>query len=561
MSNRVVLLLVAVIVAAVVLLAWLDWSDQTALQQTPDAPARIPSSPIPTELDSATNDALDFTSRELPRSESDAPENASAEPRPHSITLIGKLRDLTQPPAMPEPPLPAVTLTFLNGDQELHVDAPDGQVYRVEGLSPGRVRITARVDGFRLLDEEHQLRASPLEQRLNLYFSPLSSMWIRLVTPDGVDLGDALAAQPGAPWQPRIAIVTTRDAPGRNIELVNDTAMMRYEGATLVTLFGQGVSHVFIYRGLFRLPDPLPLHVSACRSSSVLCSQPVNVAGAEITLTVSLDALRATNGSVHFRVVDARTGMPLDTARAELTERQTNPRLIAQPYPTPPRRDFRFDDIPRVGGDVHLADCEPGVYRIEVAALDHEHVSERVTVEPGGVTELGTYRLMPAALIEGIVRDESGAPISRAHIEARPLDADAAAKEGTFHECSSDWRGHFELHLVGRRKYFVRAMTGKGTASIDVDTSGGSVNDVALTLRPGVQVKLKISSDDSVYSISIFDSRHFVIAEKALAADHWTLSLPPGAYSFEVEHARVESALTTGTFEVGSSPLEVQLPE
>jgi hypothetical protein len=418
------------------------------------------------------------------------------------------------------------------------------------------VHITARADGFEQLEEDYDLREQPSEQRLDLYLRPLNSISIRLVNPDGSDLTDYAVADRGLIRPLCIAIVATQDEPGTSIPLVKEASTTRYERGTIIATFGaQRSTGPVDYRGIYKLADPLPVYVSACRSTAVLATQRVTLAGSEVVLTIPPQALQATSGALHFRVADALSGAPLDSARASIMPNRS-PRGIRSRMPHSNRE---VDDLAAVGADVRLDGLEPGVYVLDLAALDHERVCEYIAVQPGGVTDLGTYRLMSNTTIDGVVSDASGRPRRGARVEALPFDGDAAARTGSRHDCTSDASGHFELQRMGRGKYLVRAGYGIEAGSIEVDTSSGSAHDVALKLTRGTPVTLRTASGDGAWSvISIFDERHFLVAEKTFVDDQWVVPLGPGAYSYEAE-AVGSPRLARGTFVVEATPVEVQV--
>jgi hypothetical protein len=549
--KRVALSLVAALVAAIVFVAWLTCPGQSQRQSV-----TVASSPVTGATDTSSRVAPIESSPLAQASVEHAPaERAPVESCKSSITLTGVLKDVTEAVSATIP----AAMTFTSGDTIQRVDATAARGYSVEGLSPGRVSITARADGFAPLEEIHELSEQPW-QRLNLFLRPLNSISVRLTTPDGSDLSEALDARHGSPWHPRIAIVATRDPPGESIPLARGPRYSRYaSGALLASLGKSAAGNTANYRGIFKLADPPPLYVSACRSSAVLCTQPVSVAGSDVTLTVPIDVLHATNGSVHLRIVDASSGEPLETARAELTPGESNPVLREQVT----RKEFDLARVPLVGGDALLADYEPGVYSLDVAALDHEHVRSYVRIAPGGVTELGSYRLTSAGVMDGEVRDESGAPVAHARVQSFAVDSDTTENAGPLHEGWSDSAGHFELRLVGRRSYVLRALTsGSGTASVDVDARHGDVHGVVLALSRGTPVTLELRSSEAGWdSISIFDERHILVVEKTPIVDErLSLRLTPGKYFVEAETGDAGPSVTE-TFVVGPSPVEIRIPK
>jgi hypothetical protein len=543
--------------AVIALVAWLARFDSSPSKQ-PEASATNgahAASNASTDRDvaNARVEPLESSRVEPVRGDPAATERAPIEAHRDPITLVGAIKDVTRA----TPTLPRVGLTFTGSDDVAHaVDVPSGQEYRVDGLPPGRVHITARADGFEPLDEQHEAHEGVLMQRLNLYLRPLNSISIRLVNPDGTDLTDYVVAEHGYTRRMPIAIVATQSEPGATIPLVVEASTTRYEHGTVITTLGAPPATGLVsYRGIYTLAEPLPVYVSACRSTAVLATQRVTVAGSEVELTILPETLRATMGAVHYRVVDAQSGAPLDSARAAMLP-EHSPRGFRSRMP---HSNLQLDKLLTVGADVRLEDCEPGVHVLDLAALDHERVCKYVVVQPGGVTDLGTYRLMPAATIDGSVHDASGKRCAGVRVEALPIDGDTAARAGTLYDCRSDAAGHFELDLLGRRKYLVRTAAASGEGSIEVDTSSGSFHDVALTLKHATPVTVRRTSDDVGWTvISIFDERHLLVVEKPFVEDHWVVHLAPGVYSYEAEGIGCPR-FARGTFAVETTPVDVQV--
>jgi hypothetical protein len=445
----------------------------------------------------------------------------------------------------------------------------DGKKYVVEGLRPGRVNVRVRARGFRPLAEEHKLAELPLEQKLNLYLDPLDSLWIRLETPDGKDLMEAIQDDPSFASAPKITVVATQDPPGATLPLVEDRRSSEYASGTLIASFHPLTKEGSRAYSILSAFENLPMWMSACRGSVVLGTLLATRDATEVVIPVSLEALHRSIGSLHFRIVDADTGRAVDDARADVVPMDPQRALHRM---SSSGRIVRADEaLPRVESDVLWRDLEPESYLLRVSAREHELIHRYVRVDAGNVTDLGSIALAGSVTIDGevVATTPLGAGVQ---VEALELDGDRIESSAVAHTCRTAARGRFKLDGLGRRRYMIRA-NGPSTA-IAVDASQGDVHDVKLHWTNGVHLTLRYDdppdpTDASRRAVersermemAIFDADHLQIAEASplmLALDmRSSFLLPPGSYTLEVVRGAKREEIK---FELTSAPVVVVIP-
>jgi hypothetical protein len=472
-----------------------------------------------------------------------------------SITLIGRVRNLISS----EMAMPAHEITFVVAGKVNRVFVAAGEAYHVDGISPGRAKVNIKARGYEPFSEARDIREAPREQKLDFDLQPCASVLIRLFTPDGRPLLDALRADGSFAAPPPIKIVATDDHPGSRIPLVDAIARSDYATARMVVaLWPSDGKDPRGYSQYVDLSAALPCYLSACRSSTVLATRRVLAGKKEVALAVSLDELHAGVGSAHLRVVDAGDTSLLEAADATLHSPANEGRQGRRPHDA-------YDDLSRTGGDISFTDLEPGAYTLTLSAPGHERMQERVRIEPGQITELGTYRLARSSLIEGTVLHKARA-VSHAFIELLPMVGDAVSTSGVAKRGFSDEDGHFQFDGVGQHKYFVRASNFEEVIRPTVvDASGGDVLGLVLQLERGTVVDIRLIPPPSEvdprgleYEVAVFDDQHRPIATRTFSSQGETgLPLLPGSCSLEAMLRGVR--ITSQSFEVESAALELKI--
>ena len=298
--------------------------------------------------------------------------------------------------------------------------------------------------------------------------------------------------------------------------------------------------------GTLELSRPPPLFVSAVIRNVVLVTKPVAAGTAEVTLEVPLADALASFGTVRLRLVDATSGAPITKAQVSLNDRQS------MGGETPIGED----------GSIEWRLRPPGFLGLRIWSMEHEMVDHSIRVRPGETTDLGTLALERAVQIAGTVRDESGQPVKCA-VSAHRLDRLPFRQPlETGMTFGLEEPGRFGVGWAGRGAVLVRCVAqGYAPHAVLVDTSGGSVENVAVTLVRGVEVTLVSRVPPTAQELWwIVDPAGLPVWTHWVTGPHERkLRLAPGAWRLLVHDAEgVERA--THALRVGASPVVFDVP-
>jgi hypothetical protein len=249
------------------------------------------------------------------------------------------------------------------------------------------------------------------------------------------------------------------------------------------------------------------------------------------------------------RIVDAVTGDPL-SASAVLNELNT----------------VNSSTAADKDGVVEFANVMPGYLLLQIDCPDHESILERVHIDPGVLTDLGTYRLLQGACIEGRVVDESGKPVqgSIATIEFEESQWE-----------TRDWfrytmqpNGEFRLPRMRHARFWMWADGGSYEAPqvsppVLVDARGGDVRGLEFHLSTTVRVFVRLKStapwNSLVRLVSSAGAPQAVgsLRDEGTMRDITWLNALPGEYELQLvsEGRVVRSRHVT----IGTSKAEVDL--
>jgi hypothetical protein len=457
--------------------------------------------------------------------------------------------------------LPPLEIKFSAGGKTWTVPVSEQREYSVGDIPSGRVRVTIAASGYVTLAEVHDIPSAPLEQRLNFALEPLDMLIVNIVAPNGQPLLSAVRPDEPSEALPQIEIVATKDPPGAEMQLVEEPMFADHTtGQSILEFTGGNWNDWSSYSRIVRWTEPAPQYLSACRSSRVLGTAPVHAGMKVVNIAVPLDALRASGGAAHFSIIDPADGAPIDDARAKLEPLNKDPMYRT----AEPSRLVPDSGLPHVGGDATLRHLDPGAYRLILSAPGREQTRQYVRIVPGGVTELGTYRLARIAVVKGAVLDDRG-PVPGANVQllARSISSQG---DSISESCFADSKGRFEFQRAGARKYLVRATSKQGVSpSLPIDPSYGEPHDFVLRMKPGVPTTIRLdaelqaaNSSGSQYMIRLTDERGFPWIDSSLPREGSTqLLLAPGSYSLVTRYLR--SRIVEQPFTVAESPTEVTI--
>jgi len=290
--------------------------------------------------------------------------------------------------------------------------------------------------------------------------------------------------------------------------------------------------------GALELKSPPPMFVAAAMKHMVFNAIEVKELVDTISLVVDPAELRQSLASVRFQIVDADTNDPVAAATATMGGYQT--------------RTAGAD------GSLTFQHLTPGLLELRAdGGKDYAATSRYVLLQPGEFQDVGRILLTKRATISGTVVDTQGKPIA-CSLAAQPEIAStfpAPLAFGIGYTTKAD--GRFELP-VGRGPHVLLLRSGADDrASMRVDTSRGSVENVRCVLAPGTWVRFQTEGkDDPLFLLEILDSSGTPIQSRYAASGvQPALRLVPGTYNYRTR--AFDGSVSNGTFNVRDSEANV----
>ena len=407
------------------------------------------------------------------------------------------------------------------GDRRSASNSGTFSSYSMTGLRPGVWILRCRSTGFREVEQPVELVAGDPRRRLDLVLEAATTLKVKIVTPDGRLLSEALQAEKVG-RDVEVSVVATASQPTGDLPM---TEARSHRDFGVGRLAGQPPKG---YAALLELREGPPVYVSAVLRHVVLETKLVPAGAEDVVFTISVDAVRSRLCGVKLRVVDADTGAAIANASVEISDRQTGGGGSATDN----------------SGLFVQESLRPGLFLLTIDAPDHERVDHYVRLEPGTIADLGTYRLNRGVTIEGVVVDEAGKPV-QASLSYRNLDRmdfpqplDVGMGYGT----ESD--GAFKIARAGRGRGMVtaratspnRLVQPQESSAVQVNTASGSITGLRIVLKPGTPVVLEPKMTRSErYLLTVTDDAGTAWFSRSIWGP-WPhrFQLPPGSYTVRV---------------------------
>jgi len=498
-----------------------------------------------------------------------APGERTIGPLPPSAVARSEERD-TPPDDFPPGPAPEISLAgrllnpsgnpvergWVSARNEAN-DRLSGSVtessYTILGITPGRWTLDFGADGFAREKEEVEIPAAPLFQTRDLVLrQPTIMIAVSMKTLDGEPLLEAIREKVGVTRN----FTTHRKI--RDVQVIASTTP--FPSALPEGTRPDRASDAGNYRpgswgrsaGTLTITKPLPVYVGIHAEGRVLGTQVLDSPVSELTLVCDpseiLGLFELGEITVRLRVVDSETRELLRPEAAVLV----SPFIFLSDVKAPTRID--------ADGSVVLTWDQPGEARLLVRCEGYTPLDRRITIPAGPVADLGEIPMEPLSGITGTVVDEDGRPVS-CRVIVRRLDGETSVEDSaSWRFLRSDAEGRFEA-AVGRGRYEVR-VPGPGwiPSRTVVDTTEGSVRDLRIVVRSGVEVVLEWKGDEAREAELriVGEAGEEILAQDTyLYTGTFRMRLAPGAYTAEL--TTPDGATRLVPFVVATEPRKVDL--
>ena len=456
--------------------------------------------------------------------------------------------------------------------------------YAFADLHPGEWELTVREPSLQTLHTRVDLREEEPEKQFDLFLQPALVVKVRVEGAEGEDrwmgprssslaiygLGQELSRAAGSlqerlrargfPNPLGLTVVATRAEPGRwyRVDAASNVRVGRFidrlarrseEGTGLFPIRLRAGTRLDdlppAYCGVIELAELPPAFASLLVRDFVLRTVPIPPAVDEIVFTITRDELKRLPGQVKVTVADAEQAGPPPGAQVRIDE--PLPREVV------PSLDEK--------GSITFDNVLPGWATLTITAPEREVIIERFLVQPGVLTDLGTYRMEPFSEIRARVLDEEGAP-ARVQFNVFPLDRYEPAREplaSRIFRSTAD--GDLKVDSIGRGRYLLLAHDDNWTAApVIADTTFRQTDRIEIRVSKGTDVWLRLRGDPPPGALlSIRTSTGLPVTDtNCRDGETIRLRLAPGSYSAALRDG--DTWLWSEGFSVGTEPLRRYFP-
>jgi len=459
-----------------------------------------------------------------------------------------------------------IVLADSEGCQFTAESGTDGS-YSAEGLHAGKWHLIANCDGKLCRRQDFEIAAREQQHKLDIVLEDALEVRIKLRTPDGRELNEAIASDPELSFRVALSPVALR--PGSAARFLPDGENQDFGCGSytprqhldekLRTEIGQA-------SGVLTITEAPPLDVGLVLCGQLIARQPLAPDQREVDFTLSLEELRRQFATVLVHVVDAETHAPIVGASVTIEGVQTLVEetealsSFAQDKERATRDAGRGPKTDALGA-VRIPWVLAGKHKLYAMAPGYSAFSGRVETEAGGTCELKPVELTGHARISGRLVFAAGDP-AQYSFQLVPLDRFEETHESLASTVwSSNELGVFEIPQQRRERYVLRVVEGDSLLSpVVIDATQGDVRDLELKLLPATQVQLVFTREPKEGAeLRISTAAGLPALEQDLAGlAPAGMSLAPGAYLAEVR----EGAHKAGSvrFVVAKESLRIVVP-
>ncbi len=453
--------------------------------------------------------------------------------------------------------------------------------YSAEGLHAGKWHTIVTHDGKLSRRQDFEIPAGEHQFQLDIVLDDALQVRVKLRTPDGRELNEAIAADPELYFRAALSPVALRTGSaarflpdGEN----QDFGCGHYEPRAQLDEKRRG--EIGDASGVMTITEAPPLEIGLVMCGQLIAKRPLSPGQEEVEFVLSLEDLRHWFATAVVHVVDAQTHAPIVGASVTIdgvrTLTESSDALPAEVAEDRAAFDARLDDAKRALDEKQAAGQQgpttdaQGIVRIpwvlagkhKLYAMAHGYAafSGRVEIEAGGTCELKPIELTGHARISGRIFDAQGKP-AQASFQLVPLDRFEETHESL---AATVWAstelGAFEVPQQRRERYVLRIADGEGVLPpVVIDATQGDVGDLELHLLAPTQVQVNFTREPKEGAeLRVSTAAGLPMLERdlsGLAPAEFTLA--PGAYVVEVREGAHKSGSTR--FVVTKDPLRVVL--
>ncbi len=405
---------------------------------------------------------------------------------------------------------------------------PETGSYALPGLVPGSYRLQVNSAGFRDYSATFEIPAGVAEFRHDVILTPSWELRVQINHTDGTPVHERfaeLAKLDQSLWRTSVSAVALFEAPPPLLPPTemneSDLGIGRWRGSRDAA-FGTGTALPKRFAGYLELPNDEPLYVSAVLRTAVLATERVEAGQEELILTVPLEQVLATMGTVRLQVVDAASGQPVAGARVGLSDAQSS----GQGLPVDAQ------------GKIELRFARPGLLNLDIQVKDRVAPLLNVEVAPGATIDLGAIAVHVPIEFKATLVD---AP-AEVQVSLVPLDQPAhpALKVRGTHFGSAR-NGEFTARIAPGR-YRLRGTppvrstgsTAGGLAVVEFDTQSLTAEPLRVPMQATAKLKITPPANRRV-QLAIRDAAGLPHFRRWLS---WTttfdLNLVPGEFTVEI---------------------------
>lgn len=274
--------------------------------------------------------------------------------------------------------------------------------------------------------------------------------------------------------------------------------------------------------GTLDLVHAPPAYANAMLRGNLLASARIEPGMSEVTLILPTDRALGSLGGVALRLVDARSGQPIERAGISLADQAKG--TWSNPY-----------QMPLEGGRFERERLPPGDYELQVRLPGYEHLHRSFLVQAGRTTDLGDIPIREGGAVRGRVVDEQGnglgVPLAWSLLNSPNGPAFLVMQD-------SNGDGHFALAELPTDGVLLQVQDPDWALDPSVLhlAPGVSTENFELVARRGVPVTLKAQSEvDAEFTLVVRRSDGIAIwRSSGIGSSSDELRLVPGDYRVEL---------------------------